>query len=112
MLCDLCHKRTATLCDRTLVNNGIAEYHFCADCYKAIMQAGRTAFDVMQEVHARKGKECPACGTTAEDFRTGFMFGCPECYRNMREVAVAAAEATQNSSTHVGKRPKGVRTGR
>lgn len=111
MLCDLCGKKTATLVDRTVVNNGIAEYRFCEDCYKAIMKSGRTAFDVMQEVLARKGKECPVCGTTAEDFRSSFMFGCPECYRNMRDIAVAAAEATQNASVHIGKRRRGGRDG-
>ncbi len=112
MLCDYCKQRPAVLVDRTVINNGVAEYRFCEECYKAILKSGRTAFETMQELNAGKGTSCPVCGTTARDFQKTFMFGCPDCYRNMREVAVAAAEATQTEALHVGKRPKGGRRGR
>ena len=113
MRCDLCRKKETTLVDKTVLNNGVVEFHFCEDCYKAIMRSGISPYVVMCEVEAKKGKECPACGTTMRDFASAFMFGCPECYRNMREIAVAAAEATQGkNAVHVGKRAGGVRSGR
>lgn len=112
MLCELCGRRAATLTDRTVVNNGVAEYSLCEECYKAVVKSGRTVPDVICELHARKGRECPTCGMTAERFGKTFMFGCPDCYRSMRDVAVAAAEATQHAAQHVGKRLKRGRNGR
>lgn len=108
MKCELCKTREATLADTTVINNGVLVYHFCEECYASIRKAGLSAFEVMQEVNARKGKECPSCGTTAAYFRKTFMFGCPDCYRNMREVAVGAAKSAHQSAVHVGKRPKGM----
>lgn len=108
MLCDFCRERQGVLTDRTVVNNGVVEFHFCEECYAEIRRSGHSAFEVMSRVAAREGKECPVCGTTAKDFASSFMFGCPECYRNMRAAAIAAAEASQGgASVHAGKRPKG-----
>ncbi len=107
MVCDYCGIREATLSDRTVVNNGVAEYRFCKECYVSILRSGVSPFEAMQEKNARKGKECPSCGWTARDFARTFTFGCPDCYRNMREVALAAADATQASLRHTGSRPEG-----
>ena len=110
MLCDFCRKREGVLTDRTVVNNGMVEFHFCEECYADIRRSGHSAFEVMSRLAAREGKECPVCGTTTADFAASFMFGCPECYRNMQKPAVGAAEASQGgASVHVGKRPKGER---
>lgn len=110
MICDLCRTREGTLTDRTVINNGVVEFHFCESCYAEIRRSGLSAFEVMRRVAEREGKECPVCGTTAGEFAGAFMFGCPECYRTMRETALAAAAAAQKGATvHVGKRPGGGR---
>lgn len=97
--------RLATLTDKTVLNNGIIEYSFCEECYREILKSGHSAFEVMQEILARKGKECGVCGYTSADFRQSFMFGCPDCYREMREMAFNAAENSQQAVYHVGKTP-------
>ena len=44
----------------------------------------------------------------AEKFAEGFLFGCPECYKHMRSVAMSAAAASQGGRVrHVGKVPGG-----
>ena len=77
-ICDLCGQRPGVLTDRTVVNNGMVEFHFCEQCYAGIRRSGLTTVEVMSRVTARLGKECPVCGTAAEDFAKNFEFGCPE----------------------------------
>ena len=120
--CALCGKRPGALTDRTVVNNGMVEFHFCEACYDEIRRSGLSTLEVMSHVAsaqhlevmshvaARLGKECPVCGATAEDFARNFAFGCPECYENMRKVALSAASAAQGAGArHMGKRPDGRR---
>ncbi len=108
--CDLCGKRPGVLTDRTVVNNGMVEFHFCEACYDDIRRSGLSTLEVMSRVAARLGKECPVCGATAEDFAHNFAFGCPECYDSMRKVALSAASAAQGEGArHIGKRPDGRR---
>ena len=108
--CDLCGKRPGALTDRTVVNNGMVEFHFCEACYDEIRRSGLSTLEVISHVAARLGKECPVCGATAEDFARNFAFGCPECYENMRKVALSAASAAQGAGArHMGKRPDGRR---
>jgi protein arginine kinase len=64
----------------------------------------------MQEVLARKGKECSVCGCTNTDFKNTFMFGCADCYREMREMALTAAEGAQKAVYHCGKTPFSYKT--
>ena len=107
VICDLCGKRPGRLTDRTVVNNGVVEFHFCEECYDKIRRSGMTALEVMSQAAARLGKECPVCGFTTEDFARTFSFGCPECYEHMRKVAMPAAAAAQGAgSKHIGKVPR------
>lgn len=103
--CELCGK-AAELTDKTVINNGLVEYRFCKSCYSAIAKSGASPFEYMQALNAKKGRECPVCGTKAVDFQKSFMFGCPDCYREMRELASSAASAAQSALRHVGKRPE------
>ena len=57
MLCDFCGRREATLSDRTVINNGVVEYHFCKECYTALLRSGRTPYDAMRENAARREAE-------------------------------------------------------
>lgn len=44
---------------------------------------------------ARIGKECDVCGYTQEKFKQTFLFGCPECYEQMRDIAIDSALKAQ-----------------
>lgn len=106
--CDLCGERPGVLTDRTVVNNGAVEFCFCERCYDEIRRSGMTTLEVMSLAAAKSGRECPVCGMTAEKFAEGFLFGCPECYKHMRSVAMSAAAASQGGRIrHVGKAPGG-----
>lgn len=99
----MCGEREATLFDRTVVNNHIAEYAFCEACYKTVLKSGLTPHRVMAEKLAKQGKVCPECGWTAEDFGNTFLMGCPECYKHLRGIAADCALRTQGSTVHIGK---------
>lgn len=104
--CDLCGKRAATLTDRTVVNNGMVVYRFCKECYTSVLKSGLSAFEVMQRLHASQGRICANCGWTSEDFQVTFTFGCPDCYREMRELAEQAVISAQGRGSHKGKSPQ------
>ena len=85
VICDLCGQRPGVLTDRTVVNNGMVEFHFCEQCYAGIRRSGLTTVEVMSRVTARLGKECPVCGTaeeTAQEIILLMRSGCenPEKY--------------------------------
>ncbi len=107
-ICDLCKKNVATTSDRTVINNGVVEYHFCEDCMQKIKSMRMTPFAVMQEIISRSGKECEHCLMSADDFRNNYSFGCAYCFSDMRELAREAIQGAQGNTQHVGKNPNNV----
>ncbi len=103
MLCDLCGVREATLFEYTLKDNKKREYAFCESCYKASVKAHLNPVEQVELKRARLGKECPKCGCDTSKFEDKFLFGCADCYRNMREFAIKKADEVQGSIRHVGK---------
>lgn len=86
-ICDICGTHAATRAERS-VENGIAkEYAYCEACYSRAVKSGIPPREEADRRAARIGKECPACGCTAEEFSRTSLFGCPDCYRHMRDVA-------------------------
>lgn len=55
---------------------------------------------------ARIGKECDVCGYTQEEFKKTFLFGCPECYTQMRNIAVESALKSQGMTYADLKNPR------
>ncbi len=99
MICDVCGKRAASLFDRIIENGKAVEYAYCEACYCGLLKIGKTPSEVARERISRIGKECGICGTTKEQFESSLFFGCPECYREMREVARAAIARLQTGGT-------------
>jgi len=95
MICDVCGKRAASLFDRVVENGKTLEYAYCEACYTRALKEGIAPSEAAKERIARKGMECGRCGTTKEQFESGLFFGCPDCYRDMREVARAAIARLQ-----------------
>lgn len=94
-ICDICKKRAAQLSDRIVVNNRTVEYFYCAECYQSVLKSGKIPCEEAQKRIDRRGKECPVCGHGVEEFRQTFLFGCAECYDNMREIALESALTAQ-----------------
>ncbi len=101
--CDLCGKENAYHIERVVVNNGLVEYSFCDQCFQQIKNSGLSAFEFMQKRLADNGKMCRACGSTVKDFQHSFLFGCPDCYIEMRKVAEFALFSAQGAIRHKGK---------
>ncbi|MCM1305951.1 MAG: hypothetical protein NC037_03225 [Bacteroides sp.] len=94
-ICDICHSRAAERFDRVVENGSAVEYAYCEACYNRAVKSGVLPQEEARRSIARLGKECPVCGYTAEEFTDTLLFGCPDCYRYMREVATDAVERTQ-----------------
>lgn len=86
-MCDVCHKRVATIVDNTITNGIRQEYSYCQECYKNIILTGKIPSVVAASRIERLGKECDTCGCTKEEFDNTLLFGCSDCYQNMRDFA-------------------------
>lgn len=94
-ICDICRSRAATRFDRVVVNGKAVEYAYCEACYTRALKSGILPQEEARRSIARLGKECPVCGCTAEEFSSTLLFGCPDCYGYMHDVAVDAVMRTQ-----------------
>lgn len=92
--CDICGGE-ATRAERIVENGAVHEYAYCEACYNRALKSGIPPYEEAKKKIARRGKECPECGYTAEEFEKTLLFGCPACYDNMREVAAQAVLRTQ-----------------
>lgn len=102
-LCDVCGEREATIFDRALKNNESTTYAYCEACYTRLVKNGvnpRFEVDRMRDFHSTV---CKDCGTTAREADEALLFGCPECYANMRGHALKMIEELQGATRHVGK---------
>ena len=103
MICDICGECEATLFDRVVENGKSVEYAYCKACYSSALKHGQSPKDVARACIARKGKECRACGHTAEQLEKTLYLGCPDCYREMRGVVegvVCGAQAENSFSVN------------
>lgn len=51
------------------------------------------------------GPACPACQTTAADFKVRGRFGCPRCYETFRMSLVPLLERVHDNTKHQGRCP-------
>lgn len=102
--CDICKNKEGTLSSRQVVDGKMIEFHICEDCYRNILASGKTIQQVMTEKVEQIGKVCTTCGWTIEKYKETMLFGCPNCYREMRAFAINEVASLQNSTRHVGKK--------
>lgn len=102
--CELCGVREADLSERTLFNGETVEISLCEVCYKTALKTGVSVFDMAVKKRTEQGKKCPSCGCTIAKFDKSYLFGCSNCYENMRETALSAASKSQGAVIHTGKR--------
>lgn len=104
-LCDICGKREAVRFDRIIENNFATDYAYCDECYTRALKGGAIPCELAKVRLMRRGLECDACGCTAEAFERDFLMGCPDCYRNMRGVALKAAAEYAKSAAGADRVP-------
>ncbi len=94
--CDICAEREATLVDRVVENNKSVEYVYCQACYTHALKNGKNPHEEAKKSLARRGKECKKCGCDIESFQNCFLFGCADCYEQMRGIALESALSAQH----------------
>ena len=131
MKCDQCNQE-ATVHEVTIRGGAKVERHLCQSCaagagivpgdsvspidvLQLAMEAAGAADDaatldeaarVGAAKRAAKPVSCGTCGMTWEDFKTGGMLGCPNCYEDFEAKLIPLIErAHEGASQHVGKLP-------
>ncbi|HBP51759.1 MAG TPA: hypothetical protein DD626_00430, partial [Clostridiales bacterium] len=93
--CDICGDREATLFESVIIDNNPVEYGYCRECYENALKCGKNPHEEANFRLSRRDKECKICGYTIEDFEKNFLFGCANCYSQMRKIALDAASKAQ-----------------
>lgn len=93
--CDICGDREATLFESVIIDNNPVEYGYCRECYENALKCGKNPHEEANYRLSRRDKECKFCGYTVEDFEKNFLFGCANCYSQMRKFALEAASKAQ-----------------
>ncbi len=93
--CDICGNREATLFESVIIDNNPVEYGYCRECYENALKGGKNPHEEANFRLFRRDKECKICGYTVEDFEKNFLFGCANCYSQMRKIALDAAVKAQ-----------------
>ena len=99
--CDICGDRVATLFESVVIDNNPVEYGYCQECYENALKCGKSPHEEADYRLSRRTKECKRCGYTVEDFEKHFLFGCADCYSQMRKIALDAASKAQGISAEL-----------
>lgn len=76
-------------------NGRTRTYFYCKECYEKALSNGFKPSEVAKARLLRRGKECDVCKTAIEDVKRTSYFGCPDCYREMRDEARNIISACQ-----------------
>lgn len=115
MLCDVCHKNSATVHLTEIVNDKVVEMHLCQPCAKSKTDVFKEQFNIadflggLLDVADSSQKEetvaCPVCGLTFENFKKKGRFGCAGCYEAFRRQLLPLLKRIHSADHHVGKIP-------
>lgn len=115
MLCDLCHKNSATVHLTEVVNDKVVEMHICQSCAKLKTQDFKEQFNIadllgglVDTVGVRKEDtllKCNSCGMTYADFKKKGRLGCAGCYTTFKTQLVPLFKKIHSSIHHEGKSP-------
>jgi protein arginine kinase activator len=119
MLCDLCHKNSATVHLTEIVNEKVMELHICAECAQNKtdeLKQHISVSDFLSSLITEPGAEkknsalaCPMCGFTFYDFKKKGRLGCGHCYVTFRQYLHSFLKKIHGSSQHKGKLPSKVK---
>ena len=120
MLCDMCHKKDATVHLTEIINNKVTKLHLCEQCAREKSQEMEEHFgladllsglaDLVPMVEKEEkmpeiGVKCPACGFTFQNFRKMGRLGCAKCYETFREQLSPLLRKIHGTESHIGKTP-------
>ena len=113
MLCEKCHKNTATTHIKSVVNGVKQEYNLCSECaaiygYGANSLTGMLASmfgDISKYDSLPETKVCSVCGASFSDIAKSGKVGCSECYNTFYDELLPYLKRVHGSVNHVGKVP-------
>jgi len=118
MLCDICHKKEATVHLTEIINDQITELHLCEECAKekgseveqhfdlADLLAGLTDFGAKPAQKEDGSIKCPNCNMTYADLKKIGRLGCSQCYAIFKKSLAPLLKRIHGNTQHIGKSPK------
>ncbi len=97
-LCAHCKKNHAARCYEYDKKDPTKRAFYCLECYSHLF---------LDEEGSEENalSECPYCGTTLTEVKTGKLVGCIHCYRSMRTGIFPMIAKMQGTRAHTGKTP-------
>ena len=117
MLCDVCHKKEATVHLTEIVNEKMTKLHLCEECAKekgaemeehfglSDLLAGLTDLGSTIEPDVMETIKCRTCGFTYQDFKKVGRLGCGDCYDAFKAQLAPLLKRIHGADRHVGKVP-------
>ncbi len=119
MLCEKCHKNTATTHIRSVINGVVIEKNLCGYCaamsgYSKFVNNGfasmlTSLFGDELATGAIKEIRCECCNTSFTDIAESGKMGCSQCYKTFENKLVPYLKRVHGTTEHIGKRPVGVK---
>lgn len=110
MICSRCGKETAQIYVKRVSDEDV-RVALCPACNRALFPNETGGLRPYSEKNKGKAsRECPACGTTMEDFRRTGLLGCAHCYTAFAGELLPVIRSVQRAEQHGGSRPKGEAT--
>ena len=116
MLCEKCHKNTATTHIRTVINGVVTEKNLCGYCaaMSGYSKFANNGFASMlsslfgDELATGNIKEirCECCNTCFSDIAETGKMGCSECYKTFKNKLIPYLKRVHGTTEHIGKRPQ------
>ena len=134
MLCEICHKKEATIHIQEISGGQKKSMHLCSSCAAARQQGGLDLgpFNLAGLLCKLSGKAeesenlqpedrlpeektemlvCPQCSWSEKKLRESGMLGCANCYKVFAPVLGGALKSMHRGARHVGKQPAGQGSG-
>lgn len=118
MLCDACHKNTATVHLTEIVDDQMTELHLCEECARQKSEQMEQQFGLsdllagLADFGGQPAQEkldaslkCKNCSLTYMDFKKIGRLGCSECYNAFKKSLGTLLKRIHGSSQHFGKSP-------
>jgi protein arginine kinase activator len=113
-LCQSCGQNPATIHFTEIKEDACRELHMCEACANAQGVTGGGAIPAMLASLVEgprrgtgRGRRCPECGITFEEFRAKGRFGCPRDYEAFEDLLGPVLDKLHGSREHRGRLPRG-----
>lgn len=119
MICEHCHKETATIFLTQVYEGKKIELHLCSKCAKekeAMLYDNTSSFQQflggLLKLSNTDNQEkntprivCPKCSMSLDEFRKTSKIGCAHCYEAFEPYIKHIVKSVHGSQEHTGKRP-------